>query len=96
MIESRRDDSYTDKEKEKYQSCVLPFVQTDFMFEEIANLKMKTLGNGGVTVEKTVSKMNKDRFSSLSYVIYYIMEYCNNIEINQQSTLELLMDYTFL
>ena len=96
MLESRRDDSFTDKEKEKYQSCVLPFVQTDFMFEEIANLKMKTLGNGGVTVEKTVSKMNKDRFSSLSYVIYYIMEYCNNIEVNQQSTLELLMDYTFL
>ena len=74
---------------------MLPFIQTDFMVEEIANLKLKTLPSGAITVEKAVSKMNKDRFSALLYVIFYIMEFENNFS-EEQDDAQLLQEYTFL
>ena len=75
MLIKRKDSDFTIKEKEDMVHNVLPFIQTDFLFEEIANLKLKILANGSLTVEKSVKKMNKDRWSALAYVIYYIMEY---------------------
>ena len=50
------------------------------MFEEIANLKLKHMSNGALSVEKVVKKMDKDRFSALSYLIFYITEYCNAVK----------------
>lgn len=66
------------------------------MFEEIANLKLKVLNNGNLTVEKTVAKLNKDRFSCLSYCIFYIMEFCNSNTYEDKSDLEVLQQYTYL
>lgn len=96
LLEKRKDSTFTQKEMDNYIEKVLPYVQTDFMFEEIANLKLKVLNNGNLTVEKTVAKLNKDRFSCLAYCVFYIMEYCNNVESENQSDLELLEQYTFL
>ena len=95
LLQQRKDSDFSTQEKDDYINKVLPYIQTDFMFEEIANLKLKTLPSGGITVEKAVSKMNKDRFSCLAYVIFYIMEYTNNFKesINEY---ELLEQYTFL
>jgi ribonucleoside-diphosphate reductase alpha chain len=59
---------------------VLPYVQTDLLFEEIANLKLKHMTNGALSVEKVVKKVDKDRFSALSYLIFYITEYCSAIK----------------
>ena len=56
---------------------ILPFVQTDLLFEEVNNLKLKYLPSGALTVEKVVGKLNKDRYSALAYVLWYIMEHCN-------------------
>lgn len=96
MLIKRKDSDFTAKEKEDMVNNVLPFIQTDFLFEEIANLKLKILANGSLTVEKSVKKMNKDRWSALAYVIYYIMEYENNVTINDKSDIELLNEYTFV
>lgn len=96
LLEKRKDSTFTQSEMDNYIEKVLPYVQTDFMFEEIANLKLKVLNNGNLTVEKTVSKLNKDRFSCLSYCIFYIMEYCNNISEENQSDYDLLSEYTYL
>ena len=56
---------------------ILPFAQTDLLFEEVNNLKLKYLHSGALTVEKVVNKLNKDRYSALVYVLWYIMEFCN-------------------
>ena len=96
MLIKRKDSDFTIKEKEDMVNNVLPFIQTDFLFEEIANLKLKILANGNLTVEKSVRKMNKDRWSALAYVIYYIMEYENNVVNNDASELEMLNSYTYL
>ena len=72
-----------------------PLVLQNFMLEEIANLKLKTLPSGAITVEKTVSKMNKDRFSCLAYCIFYILEYTNNIQ-EPVNEMQLLSEYTYL
>ena len=45
---------------DEYIEKVLPYVQTDFLFEEIANLKLKILSNGGLTVEKIVKKIKNE------------------------------------
>ena len=96
MLINRKDSDFTIKEKEDMVNNVLPFIHTDFLFEEIANLKLKILANGNLTVEKSVRKMNKDRWSALAYVIYYIMEYENNVVNNDAAELEMLNSYTYL
>ena len=44
---------------------------------QINNLKIKYLPSGALTVEKVVGKLNKDRYSALVYLLWYIMEFCN-------------------
>lgn len=95
LLRQRKETDFSQSEKDDYVNKVLPFIQTDFMVEEIANLKLKTLPSGSITVEKTVSRMNKDRFSCLSYAIFYIMEFTNNA-YESVNELELLEQYTFL
>ena len=49
----------------------------NFLIEEVANLQLKTLNGGKLTVERNSKTMDKDRYSSCSYVCYYIMTYEN-------------------
>ena len=65
---------------------VLPYIQTDLLFEEIANLKLKHMTNGALSVEKVVKKVDKDRFSALSYLIFYITEYCSAVKSKKNNT----------
>ena len=79
LLESRQQSDFTEKEYDDFDNCVAPFLQTDVLFEEIANLKLKHLPNGNVTIEKVVSKLDKDRVAALIYCLWYIMEFCQNI-----------------
>lgn len=94
MLIKKHGSEFTSEDRENLEDNMLPFIQTDFLFAEIANLKMKTLGNGNLTVEKSVKKMNKDRWSALAYVIFYIMEYQNTIEYNDRSDIDIISLYT--
>ena len=51
---------------------ITPYVQTDLLFDEVANLKLKYQASGALSVEKVVRQLDKDRFSALVYVLYYI------------------------
>jgi ribonucleoside-diphosphate reductase alpha chain len=73
----KRNDLYDLDDKENYVENVLPFLHTDFLVEEIATLQLKTLGTGKVTVEKTNSKYDKDRFSAVAYASWYAMKFEN-------------------
>lgn len=96
LLQKKKDSDFSQREMDDYINKVLPYIQTNFAFEEIANLKLKKMPSGSLTVEKTVKKMNKDRFSSLAYAIFYIMEYKNNISLETQNDLELIEEYTYL
>lgn len=79
MLENRQSSDFTEKEYDDFDNCVAPYIQTDCLFEEIANLKLKHLNNGGVTIEKVVSKLDKDRVSATIYVLWLINEYFRDI-----------------
>lgn len=57
-----------------YEKDVVPFVETDRFFEEVANLKVKTQEKA-LKLEKVVSKIDKDRYAACAYCLYYIVEF---------------------
>lgn len=80
LLEKKQESDFTHKDNQNIDLRVLPYIQTDLLFEEIANLKLKHMTNGALSVEKVVKKLDKDRFSALSYLIFYITEYCSAIK----------------
>lgn len=70
------------------ESELVPFVQTDLLFEEVNNLKIKYLPSGALTVEKVVGKLNKDRYSALVYLLWYIMEFRNMPKPKSPTTID--------
>lgn len=96
LLQKRSDGDFNSKEKDNYIEKVLPYIQTDFLFEEIANLKLKILSNGALTVEKIVKKINKDRWSALCYCIFYIMEFEAIINHSDQTDIDIISEYTYL
>lgn len=63
-----------------------PYRQTDELINEIINLKVKYNNNGSLGIERVVTNIDKDRYTSLSYGIWWIMEY-DNIANNEDSTM---------
>ncbi len=59
-------DAYDNQSEE-----VLPYVLTDLLIDEVANLKLKTLPSQKLTVERVISRMGKDNFSALAYGLWY-------------------------
>lgn len=86
LLEKKQDTDFSSKDKQNMDLRVLPFIQTDLLFEEIANLKLKHMTNGALSVEKVVKKVDKDRFSALSYLIFYITEYCSAVKSKNNNT----------
>ena len=60
-----------------FKNGLMPSIQTEFFIEEIANLQLKTLNGGKLTVERNSKSLDKDRYSSVSYMCYYIMNFEN-------------------
>lgn len=53
----------------------MPFLETDFLINEISNLKLSQSDKKVLSVQKVSGKMDKDRFSALSYGLYAIDRY---------------------
>lgn len=79
LLVNKQLNEFSVSEQDNFDNEVAPFMQTDALFEEIANLKLKQLPNGNVTIEKVVKKLDKDRVSALIYVLWYINEFCRDI-----------------
>lgn len=88
LLVKKQYSEFSDKEYDDFDKKVAPFVETDSFFEETANLKLKHLPNGGVTIERVVKKLDKDRVSATIYVLWYINEYCRDLYTSS--------DYDFL
>ena len=74
LLEKKEISSYAMTEKE-YADMVMPYFQTNCFVEEISNLKLEHLRNGGLSIRQVAKKVNKDRFSSVQYPLWYIMRY---------------------
>ena len=96
LLEHRRETEFTTNERDDMERYVLPYIQTDFLFEEIANLKLKKASGANLVIEQATKRVNKDRFSALAYVIYYIMEYENDRSYQDVSDMDVLSEYTFV
>lgn len=56
---------------------MMPYVETDMLIEEIANIKIKHLSGGKMTEQRISRRVDKDRYSALVYGLYYIKEFCD-------------------
>ena len=72
----------------------LASIQTDFFIEEVANLQLKTLNGGKLTVERNSKSMDKDRYSACSYMSYYIMTYENKTKKDNKVNVSQLFQFT--
>lgn len=77
MLIKKQEQDFNDNEREFFDKNVAPFVNSELLFIEISNLKLKANSNNSLTVEKSVRKIDKDRFSATAYAIFYILEFTN-------------------
>lgn len=93
LLENKQDANYDINDNENYKENILPFLQTNFLIDEILNLKTKPLSNGNLTLEKVVAKMDKDRVSSTIYGVWYILKFLDYTEPETGDDLEELSKY---
>ena len=94
LLEKKDLNSYDDFDGKDERLNKMAFVQTDFFVEEVSNLKLKHLSNGGLSIDRLTKNMNKDRFSAVQYGLWYIMEYMDNvIEQDERGDLDYLLSY---
>lgn len=73
FLETRNGGDYAIKDNDDLNSLVMPFVQEELFFQEVGNLKLIQNGKN-LSVEKVVNKFDKDRFSAVAYLLYYIVK----------------------
>lgn len=82
LLVKKQESKFTAKDRENIDLNILPYVQTELLFEEIANLKLKSANNSALSIEKVVKKVDKDRFSALAYLVFYIIEFTSYSQKN--------------
>lgn len=62
------------KELQKIDSSqkLLPFISTDLFVEEVMNLQYVQSGSGDIQVKQVSKRINKDKYSAVSYALWYI------------------------
>lgn len=93
LLEQKTDNGYDNVNGDDYVNNTLPFIQTNFLVEEIVNLQLKKLNNGNLSIDRVVKKVDKDRFSSLQYGLWYAMKFMNNLIETNTDDLEELSKY---
>lgn len=80
LLEKKQNSNYDVNDKKYFEQEILPSLQTDLLVEEVSNLKLKRLQNGKYTVEQVTKRVDKDRFSAVSYGMFYIKMFEDNID----------------
>ena len=89
----KKENTFYELEKYKSMDSIMPFLQTDLLVEEISNLKIKHISGGGISVEQLVKKIDKDRYSALAYMLWYVHEFESKIKIKSQNTNASLLEF---
>ncbi|MBL4950996.1 hypothetical protein JK635_01920 [Neobacillus sp. YIM B02564] len=80
LLDKKSNEDYDATDRDNFNTMIMPHIQTDFLLEEIANLKLKMNQNGKYTVEQITKRVNKDRYSATAMGIWYIKEYEDKFE----------------
>ena len=72
LLEKSQNNNYDLNDMDYFTNTVLPSLNTDFFVEEVANLKLKHLPGGKLTTEQLTKRVDKDRYSAVSYGLWYI------------------------
>jgi len=78
LLEKKKDSDFDLDDFKNSSEKMNSYIQTDFLIEEISNLKLKELPNRNLKVEQNIKKINKDRYSALAYGLWYIKTYEDN------------------
>lgn len=84
LLERKLETEYTDDEWDNFDDAIRPYVETDAFIEEAANLKMRHLSNGNITIEQAVKKINKDRCSAAMYLLWYVDKFAKDLSIDTE------------
>ena len=79
LLEKRLENDFKENDWDEFDDKIRPFLETDAFIEEAANLKMKHLSNGSITIDKAVKKIDKDRVSGLIYMLWYIDKFAKEV-----------------
>jgi ribonucleoside-diphosphate reductase alpha chain len=90
LLIKKSNSDYDVSDLENQKENVLPFVLTDSLIEETANLKLKTLSGGRLGIEMVIKGYNKDKFSALEYVLWYVQTFEDNVSIKEEDITGLL------
>lgn len=80
LLDKKSNEDYDATDRENFNTMIMPHIQTDFLLEEIANLKLKIGQNGKYQVEQVTKRVNKDRYSATAMGIWYIKEFEDKFE----------------
>lgn len=89
----KKENTFYELEKHNFMNDIVPFLQTDLLVEEISNLKIKHISGGSISVEQLVRKIDKDRYSALAYMLWYVHEFESKIKIKSQNTNVSLLEF---
>jgi len=73
LLEKKKYSDYNIDDKKYYEENVVPFIQTDLLIEELINLQFID----GKKIKQVTKKVDKDRYSALAYVLWYIKNHEN-------------------
>ncbi len=74
FLEKRNGGDYEIQSDADIDLKVMPYVQQELFFQEVNNLKLIQKGKR-LSIEKVATGFDKDRFSAVSYLLYYIDKY---------------------
>ena len=89
ILEKKQYSDYDINDKNYYEKKILPYIQTDFLIEEVINLQFID----GKKIKQVVRKVNKDRYSALAYVLWYIKNFEDNSIKDDISDIDYLAQY---
>lgn len=77
LLEKKSLTDYDINDKDNYVTNIVPFENQDRLTDEIANLQVVETSNKKFTLKKVVRKIDKDRFSAVAYMLWYIKTFEN-------------------
>ena len=80
LLDKHQDNNYSVSNESYINDVVLPKVQTDLFIEEVANLKIKHLQGGKLSIEQVTKSVDKDRFFAVAYGLWYIKNFEDKVK----------------
>jgi intein/homing endonuclease len=94
LLQHKDNAGYDVNDKAFYSENILPFIQTDFLIDEIFNLQLvENEKTKKLSIESVVKKMNKDRFSGLAYALWYIKSYMDYVVEDKEDDIDYLKKF---